>query len=163
MRELTLPGFATLVGEMALAAHKVSEVAMERAAKVVEKEAKQSLGTYQDESGPFVAWADLADSTKADRVAKGYPEDEPELRDGTLRDSIEHTLTRSRLEDVEAQIGSNSDIMVFQELGTENMPPRSILGGAAARKEADVVKIIGGGMAAALIGEEVFRGSLPIT
>ena len=163
MREMSLMQFATVVGEMAVAAHKVSEHAMERAAQAVEKEAKASVGNYQDQSGPFVAWAELADSTKTDRERQGFPENEPELRTGELRDSIEHTVIRSRLGDVEAEVGSNSDIMVFQELGTEKMPPRSILGGAAARTETEVVKIIGGGLMAALIGEDVFRGALPIT
>jgi hypothetical protein len=61
-----------------------------------------------------------------------------------------------------AEVGSNSDIMVYQELGTAHIPPRSILGGAAARKEDEVVKVLGSGVIAALIGEKVFRGSLPI-
>lgn len=162
MRELSLTGFAAVIGEMAVAAHKVSEASMERAARVVEKEAKDSIGTYQDKSGPFVGWAELADSTKADRVRQGFSENDPELRTGDLRASIEHTIVRSRLGDVEAEVGSNSDVMVYQELGTAKMPPRSILGSAAVRKEREVVEIIGGGLVAALIGEEVYQGSLRI-
>ena len=162
MSEMSLLGFAALMGEIAVASHEVGKHAMERAAKVVEKEAKDSIGHYQSQSGPFVAWAELADSTKADRTSKGYSENEPELRDGTLFNSIEHTLTRSALGDIEAEVGSNNQIMVYQELGTAKMPPRSILGGAAARKEKEVVEIIGGTVVAALMGGEVHRNALSI-
>ena len=157
MSEFTLLGFvehlAVMAAEVVIAEHH----ALEHAAKVVEKEAKDSIGHYQSQSGPFVAWAELADSTKADRARKGYAEDEPELRDGTLRDSIEHNVGGR-----DAHIGSNNPIMVFQELGTAKMPPRSILGGAAARKEKEVVEIIGETMVAALIGEKVHMGALSI-
>ena len=55
-----------------------------------------------------------------------------------MRDSIEHVSDRK-----EAQIGSNSDIAVWQELGTVSIPARSFLGEAAIRKEQEVVDEIG--------------------
>ena len=64
------------------------------------------------------------------------PADEPELRNGRMRDTIEHTVHSGGRE---AEVGSDDEILFFQELGTENMPPRSILGGAAARVAEDVV------------------------
>lgn len=101
----------------------------------IEKTAKEELGVYQPEVGPFPAWPELAESTKDDRVAQGYPENEPLLREGTLRDSISHEV-----KGLEAAIGSTSDIAVYQELGTEKIPPRPFLGPAAFRNKDTIIK-----------------------
>ena len=139
MGEFSLVGFAAhltaLKAEMAIETHE----ALEHAALLVETEAKAEIGTYQGAAGPFAAWATLAAFTQADRVAKGYPADEPLLRTGEMRDSIEHTIGVH-----EAEVGSNSDIAVYQELGTHGggwggpIPPRSFLGGAAFRKSHEI-------------------------
>ena len=159
MREMSLHEFVAFLPRLVAGVVIAEDEALEHASRIVEKEAKDSVGQYQDESGPFAAWAELAESTKADRLAQGYAENEPELRTGELRDSIEHTV--HKWEKV-AEIGSNSPIMVYQELGTATIPPRSILGGAAARKEKEVVEVLGGTVIAALIGEEVSLKSLPV-
>lgn len=147
MRNFSLLGFiehaAVMAAEVVIAEHE----ALEKGAEIVEKEAKDAIGVYQTQAGPFAAWAELADATKADRVARGYSENDPELRTGDLRDSIEHTVLGH-----EAHIGSDSEIMVFQELGTATMPARSILGGAAVRKGPEVAMIAGSEVVAALIG-----------
>lgn len=153
MNEMSLLEFAALLPRLAVEAVAAEHEALEYAARVVEKEAKDAVGHYQEASGPFAAWAELADATKADREHQGYPANEPELRTGELRDSIEHTVGASLSGAHSAEIGSNSDVMVYQELGTPKMPPRSILGGAAARKEKEVVEILGGTVFAALVGE----------
>src|SRR4051794_36413616 len=120
---------AAKLGEIALAQHEMEHHALEQAAVVVEKRAKEKIGEYQDQAGPFIAWPELADATKADRVNQGYPEDEPGLRSGEMRDSIEHVVV-----DSEAQVGSNDDKLVWFELGTSKQPPRSVLGGAVIEK-----------------------------
>lgn len=97
----------------------------EKAAELVQTNAQNRLGEYQDYTGPFNSWAPLADSTKEDRVAKGFPEDEPLLRTGDLRDSIEVSAKGG-----EAVIGSVADIALYQEVGTDKMPPRPFLGPA---------------------------------
>lgn len=151
MREYSLLGFveqvAAISAEVAMAEHEC----LERGARIVEKEAKDAVGEYQARSGPFAAWAPLADATKEDRERQGFPADEPELRTGELRDSIEHVVIGR-----EAHIGSNSDVMVWQELGTSKMPARSILGGAAFRKEHEVVREIGETVVASLTGGAMF-------
>jgi HK97 gp10 family phage protein len=76
-----------------------------------------------------------------------------------MRDSIG---TATSLDGLEVQIGSNSDIAVYQELGTQHMPPRSFLGGAMADKLPEIKEIIGRSVVAALVGEEVYEGSLLI-
>src|SRR5690348_1384126 len=57
-------------------------------AEVIAKDARDKLGHYQGEVGPYPAWAPLSPSTQADRVAKGYTPNDPLLRSGDLRDSI---------------------------------------------------------------------------
>jgi hypothetical protein len=116
-------------------------VALEIGAKIIQAEAKRVIGTYD------YGWPQLAESTQADREAEGFPANEPLLRTGEMRDSIEYTVHA----DVgEADIGSNSDIAVWQELGTSNIPPRPFLAGAAAHKGDEVAKLIGEVMVAAM-------------
>ena len=154
-----LGAFAEHLLKAALAEEIAIREGLSKAAKVVEKEAKAEIGDYQGQDGPFVAWADLADATKADRVRQGFPEDEPLLRTGDLRDSIGTAMSPDGLE---AQIGSNSDIAVYQELGTATIPPRSFLGGAMARKTDEVLAIVGASTATALVGDQVVNRALPI-
>jgi hypothetical protein len=77
MSDFSILGFAehlvAMTTEVVVAEHE----ALEHAARIVEKEAKDAIGHYQDASGPFGAWAELTDATKADRLAKGYSEYEP--------------------------------------------------------------------------------------
>ena len=148
---------AAKLGEIALKQHEMEHHALETAAELVEKRAKDKIGEYQEQAGPFVGWADLAEFTKADRIAKGFPEDEPLLRTGAMRDSIEHIVG-----DGEAQVGSNSDIAVYQELGTAKIPPRSFLGGAAVETMPRIVELIGATAKAALVGKEVHSGRIEI-
>jgi HK97 gp10 family phage protein len=155
MADFTLAGFVEHLAVLAVELVHAEHTALEEAALLIENEAKAAIGEYQQAAGPFDAWAELADSTKADRLEQGYPENEPELRTGELRDSIEHTVHGR-----EADIGSDSEILEYQELGTSKMPARSILGGAAVRKEAEVVELIGEGVNAALIGGSVTNGLL---
>ena len=77
----------------------------------------------------------------------------------------------SRWKTLEAQVGSNSDIAVYQELGTARIPPRSFLGGAMSDELTKIKKIIGETMfgvligktpAAALVGDEVVEGGIAI-
>lgn len=157
MKEFSLLGFigelAAIAAEVTIAEHE----ALERGAEIIEAEAKASIGQYQPQSGPFAEWPELAEATKDDRARQGYPENEPELRSGAMRDSIEHAVVGR-----EAHIGSDSEILEWQELGTSRMPPRSILGGAAARKADEAVEAMEGPIVAALVGAEVHQRRLPI-
>ena len=104
----------------------IEHEALETACVEIEKRAKEKIGEYQNTAGPFAAWSPLAESTVEDRANKGFSADEPLLRTGELRDSIEHKVIGH-----EGHIGSDSDIAVYQELGTDRIPARSFLGGAA--------------------------------
>ena len=133
--------------------------ALSKAAGVVQRHAKRKIGKYQPQAGEFVGWAELAESTKSDRERKGFSEDDPLLRTGELRESIQVAMST---DGTEAQIGSNSDIAVYQELGTVKMPPRSFLGSAMVEKLDEVKEIISGSVKAALLGEKVYEGKMDI-
>ncbi len=126
-------------------------------AGLIEKTAKEEIGHYQAESGPFPSWAPLADSTVREKERLGYTgrlsADDPLLRTGEMRDSIEH-----RTGDMEAFIGTDSPIAPYHEFGTDKMPPRPFIGPALVKNKENIEKIIGGfaasAMVPALAGEE---------
>jgi phage gpG-like protein len=111
---------------------------LEHVARAIEKTAKEEIGVYQPEVGPFPAWPALAEATVDDRIRQGYSADEPLLREGDLRDSISHEV-----DGLEAVIGSTSDVAVWQELGTSSIPPRPFLGPAALRNEKKILETVG--------------------
>ena len=111
---------------MAAIGEEVTHHVTEEAAKIIQKDAKKKIGEYQGYAGPFAAWPELADATKDDRLSRGFTENDPLLRTGELRESITYTARGN-----EAVVGSDSDIALYQELGTETIPARSFLGGAA--------------------------------
>jgi hypothetical protein len=132
MQTFTLPGFSRFLAEMAIAMPLVEHLALDQAAAIVQAEAKRVLGTYD------YGWIPLAPATRADRVAQGYPADEPGLRSGDMRESIERQVSGDQ-----AQVGSNDDHLVWFELGTVRQPPRSVLAEAARRKSEAVADTVG--------------------
>jgi phage gpG-like protein len=146
MNTYTIEGFIARLAKMSVDVAIGQHKALEAAAKSVERKAKSEIGTYQEAIGSFAGWDELMDSTKDDRVRQGYSEDDPLLRNGRLRDSISHE-TRA----LEAVIGSNEDVMVYQELGTDTIPPRPVLGPALLRKEDRIVKLLGNYTATAML------------
>lgn len=123
-------------------------VAMEAGALLVEATAKAELGHYQREDmGPFEEWAELKDATKQQHIqaivdgeaAPDAGENTPLLVKGDLRDSIKHDSGAKQF-----IVGSESEIMVYQELGTpEGIPPRPALGPALYRDTEEVLNLIG--------------------
>lgn len=146
------------------AAHKASAAiphGLEKAAVIVEAEVKASIGHYQE------GWAPLSQATLEGffhplagwikgKVEIGYaPPDNPLLRTGALREDYHHTVHGH-----EAVVGSNSDIAVWQELGTPNamypIPARPVLAGAAKRKAKEAVETM-----AQTVLREVIGGVAP--
>lgn len=144
-------------GELALAVHEAEHVSLERATKLLQKKVKEKYGEYQPQAGEFVAWAELAESTKQDRERQGYPEDEPLLRTGEVRDSVKRLVR-----DSEGFVGSDNDIAVYEELGTSKMPPRSTFGSAGVENVEAILKIVGEDAVMALVGKQVFQGRIEI-
>src|SRR5690348_10894252 len=61
---------------------------LKAALRLIRNRARQKMGHYQDQSGPFQDWAELAEATKEERLRLGYTENDPLLRSGELRNSI---------------------------------------------------------------------------
>ena len=135
----------------AIALHK----GLNHVAVLIEKTAKSEIGHYQPEVGPFQDWAPLADSTEAEKSRLGYPTGAPLLRDGNLRDSIEHEING-----LEAVIGSKSDIAAYQEFGTATIPPRPFIGPAAFRNKKNIEKTLGGAVVTGIVGGSLIHPSL---
>jgi HK97 gp10 family phage protein len=145
-RTFTLAEFATYIG--ALNVDHAKNQALKIACQLVAGEARRVIGTYD------LGWPQLKESTQADRERKGYPPNEPLLRSGELRDSIEYTIKEpGRL----AEVGSNSDIAVYQELGTSTIPARSFLAGAAHAMGPAVAHVVRDVVGAAIAGRSELR------
>lgn len=113
----------------------------ETIATAAQERAQAKIGHYQQGIEAFPAWAPLADSTLAEKRRLGFaPPDNPLLRTGELRESIEKRVDRLA---GQAQVGSNSDVMVYQELGTKTIPPRPVLGPTGAEVMQTIEKLIG--------------------
>lgn len=122
---------------------------------VVEGTAKAEIGFYQGAVGEFAAWEPLADSTEQEKARLGFEPDAPLLRTGELRDSIGHEVGG-----LEVVIGSTSDVMVYQELGTATIPPRAVLGPAAVHNQERIERILGAAAIAGLIGGDRIHEAL---
>lgn len=128
---------------------------LKKVATIIERDAKAQIGYYQPEVGPFQDWAPLADSTEVEKARLGYPSDAPLLREGDLRDSIEHEVAGH-----EAVIGSKSDIAEYQEFGTNTIPPRPFIGPAAFKNKEAIQHILGASLVHGLIGGGPIHPSL---
>lgn len=151
----SLAAFATHLAEVAIVEVVALQHGLEKVAVGIENTAKNKIGHYQLESGPFPAWQELAESTKADRLNKGYDPDEPLLRDGTLRESIKHEVSG-----LEAIIGSKSDIAAYQEFGTEKIPPRPFIGPAAFENKEKIERVLGEAAVAGFVGGRLIPAAL---
>ena len=139
MREFDLLGFADHLLVMAHETHRELVHGLEASAKLVEKTAKGEFGEYQPHVGRFNEWAALAPSTLEHHAAMGA-NDTPLLVTGTLRDSVKHAVSREHLE---AAVGSADERMIWQEIGTERIPPRPVLGPAAVRNIEHIERLLG--------------------
>lgn len=149
MREFQSFGaFGKHLVKMAAQGEVVTTEITAKAANIVLDDAKDRIGVYQDAAGPFPAWAPLAERTTQDRISKGFSPFEPLLRTGDLRDSYS-----TGQEGHEAVIGSDSDIAVYQEVGTPTIPPRPVLGPAAFEGKPKIGAVAAAIMVAWLIGE----------
>jgi hypothetical protein len=120
MKTFTPAGFASfLVHELGGAGWKhMSHSAIEQAAKMIKREAKSLIGT------PQLSWPPLAESTAAHKRTGASA---PLFETGERRSSIDYVI----ISDDEAEIGSNLEKAVWQEMGTSKIPPRSFLALAA--------------------------------
>lgn len=155
MRELE--SLAALGKELAAAVPRTIvalESGMAESARMIQKDAQNRIGEYQREVPPFPAWDPLAPGTIDDRVRQGYAPDEPLLRRGDLRESIEAESNA-----LEAVVGSRMPIAAYQEFGTVRIPPRPFIGPAAISTMDIVCKILAGRAVLGLTGVPVLSVS----
>lgn len=132
--------------------------ALRHAAEHVQHVAKEMFGHYQGAHGPFPAWAELAESTKSQRVALGFSANDPLLRTGQMRDSISYTI-----DGLDAVVGSTDPNMPVHELGRRDgtIPPRPVLGPALFLSRDAISRIAGRTALGAFIGGS--KAGSPIT
>ena len=116
---MTIDQFEAKLGEKITTVRPWLEVGLDDIGKLAQSMAKSYIGSYQH------GWAPLAESTIADKAAKGFAVPAPLLRTGEMRDSIEYEV---ELAEFEVVVGSHLLIALYQELGTSRIPPRSFLG-----------------------------------
>jgi hypothetical protein len=120
----------------------VGHAAIAAACQMIADEAKRVIGSYD------YNWPQLAASTQDDRVHKGFPANEPLLRTGSMRASIQWNASGNT-----GAVGSNSDIAVYQELGTSRIPPRPFLMGAAMAMEPKIHALFKRAVVACIAGK----------
>lgn len=148
-------GAALQFAALDIAIRKGMEDGLEEVAKRIEQTAKDEIGHYQPAIGGFSEWAQLAESTEADKARKGFEPNAPLERTGQFRDSWEH-----KTEGLEAVIGSKDERAPFFEFGTSKMPPRPVLGPAVAINGNFIKKIIGRATVNGFVGGAAIHHSL---
>lgn len=143
----SLGDFAAHLVAMQVAVKAAEHQGLKKAAVLIERTAKAEIGHYQDAAGPFPAWAQLADSTEAQKASKGYSAGAPLLASGQMRDNISHQVRGN-----EAVIGSPDEKAVYHEFGTSKMPPRPVFGPAAFSNKKPIQQIIGEAVVLGIIG-----------
>lgn len=150
----TLAEMALHLGVMEKAVEQQLRHGLGVVASAIQKTAKDEIGHYQRMTGPFAAWAPLAESTKEERKRLGYTPDDPGLRSGEMRDSIQkHVGAR------EAVVGSDDQNLVYFELGTNKQPPRSVLGMAIIRNRELIEKELGRAVVRGMTGSDPIGGN----
>jgi phage gpG-like protein len=129
---LSLLEGAALFAEIAVEMNHIEHHCLDEGSKILQDEAKRVIGTYD------YGWPQLAASTQRQREYQGFEPNEPLLRTGDMRDSIEREVQPGV-----AYVGSNNDKVLWQEFGTSRIPPRSFLGGAAEAKHEEIGELIG--------------------
>lgn len=134
MREFDSFGaFGRHMMRLAAVGEDVAEHATDDAARIVRRIAKGKLGHYQSASGEYPAWAPLKPETQAERKRQGYTPNDPLLRSGELRRSIDYYR-----QGTSATVGSDEMVAVWMEAGTETVPPRPFLGPAGFESKAEI-------------------------
>ena len=117
--------------------HEVGPKIIAKACEMVCNEARRVLGTHD------YGWPEL----KPETIARKIRGDTPLLETGAMRDSITWTAKGN-----EGQVGTDSQIAVYQELGTSKIPPRPFLAGAAQHMEEKIHKMAARATIAVMMG-----------
>lgn len=151
----SISAFAAHMGRLVQTLPAAETRAVTGASAVILAEARSIPGHYQSAVGPAPAWPALAESTRRDRVRKGFTPDDPLLRTGELARSYQSKVTSPR----SAEVGSDDPRAPLFEFGTSRMPPRPVLLTAAVRKEPETHLIAGQAIFTHLTGRANVSGS----
>jgi len=151
----SLSAFASHLSQLAETLPAAETRAVTAAAGVILAEAQAIPGHYQAATGPVAKWHALAETTRRDRVRKGFTPDDPLLRTGELARSYKSKITSPR----SAEVGSDDPRAPRFEFGTSRMPPRPVLLTAAVRKEPETHRIAGQTILNHLTGRAGVSGS----
>jgi hypothetical protein len=144
---ISLGEFAKLLSDAAIANEAEGEGVL-KACRLVQKTAKSYIGSY-DHPGN---WAQLAQATQEDRVRQGFAANEPLLRRGEVRDSIQTDAPHRSWLETWGYIYSNDPIARYMELGTSTIPPRPFLSTATIECMPEIRQIIGAAFVRARFG-----------
>lgn len=154
----SIGSFASHLIKAGVAVAAGARVALGECADLVQKSAIAEFGHLQNQVGPFNAWDELAESTKAEKERQGYwynDQHNPLIRTFELMNSIQ-----KEVRPFEAIIGSVSPIMAYQEFGTSTIPPRPVLGPALFKNKEHIRAIVGAAVISAFTYGKVVHSSL---
>lgn len=142
MREFSVAEFCSFLDERMADVQAGFLPTLTAIGSIIESDSKGRIGHYHAAVGPFPMWDELAESTKTERLAKGYSDDEPLKREGDLRNAISKEATPWLVlvgvkNGIKAENGKAelADIAMWQEFGAArkgvpHIPPRPFLGPA---------------------------------
>lgn len=157
MRNFSSPGeFAAHLKALIKIKERALLVTSETCGKIVQESAREKIGFYQPQVGPFDGWAELSPFTKHDRLQHGFTENDPLLRTGELRESISYTVAHQMPWLYLVVVGSPLEYAEYQEVGTSRIPPRAFLGPALFENKDVILHVTGVTM------EKWLRGKGPI-
>ncbi len=139
MKTIPLEQWADVLRAQITRLPTATNVVLEGLGEAMERNAKGMIGEYQPD------WAPLAESTVEEKKALGYaPPDNPLLRDGDMRESIGHGIVGDMHAGAAVVVvGSPSEVALFQEMGTQDIPPRPFLARAVIEARPLVEKELG--------------------
>lgn len=128
MKKFDLQEFSIYLSKLAVKYESYETKAAEFSLNILEKESQDKIGHLNSGGGEFKDWAPLAESTLADKQRKGYifnADGNPLYREGDLKKSIKSSYHPNLRK---GYLGSTSIIGLYQEIGTNRIPPRSFIG-----------------------------------
>lgn len=140
-RNLTFTQFADFMNSVATQYKGYETAALTFIGEMLTHEAKDYIGHLQTGGILYPDWKELAESTKRDKERKGYVLNQdynPLYRTGQLRDSISYFVGNNTI-----TIGSTSEIMVYQEMGTMHIPPRPVIGLVMYKNRINIETVLG--------------------
>lgn len=126
MSNIDLRELSRIFASAANRTHTVTTAIASEAGVAIRDRAKEKIGTYQEATGDFPAWEQLAESTQEQRAKAGFSPNDPLFRSGELRESI-----TTRADGNGSITGTALDKGLWMEVGTDKAPPRPYLGPAA--------------------------------